>query len=287
MFTLNGADPGVKIWSTKTGMLEKTCNGHAGRVNSVAFSPNGMYVVSGSVDNTAIIWSAETGAAARILNGSGILYGHAVSSGHTASVNSVAFSPNGVYVVTGSSDNTVKIWSAETGAVVRTCKGHTRSVNSVAFSPDGMYVASGSFDNTVRIWSIEPKPENKYEYVDRICEGHTRIVTCVEFSPDGKYVASGSDDKSIKFWLTDTGELIHTQTVASEYFEKIVKVLRFYETRNPAKYTLKIGMTNDVFSLTITDEVKFTTFKTAALVMNKTPVGRLPQEIQNMVFSYM
>jgi WD40 repeat protein len=71
--------------------------------------------------------------------------------GHSASVRSVAFSPNGKQVVSGSNNNTVRLWDAATGALQQTLEGHSDSVSSVAFSPDGKQVVSGSDDNTVRL----------------------------------------------------------------------------------------------------------------------------------------
>jgi WD40 repeat protein len=71
------------------------------------------------------------------------------------SVFSVAFSPDGNYLASGSADNTVKLWSVESQKEVTTLQGHSYYVWSVAFSPDGKYLASGSQDNTVKLWSME------------------------------------------------------------------------------------------------------------------------------------
>ena len=75
--------------------------------------------------------------------------------GHSALVTSVAFSPDGARVLSGSGDTTIKLWDAATGALIRTFEGHSAWVHSVAFSRDGTRVLSGSGDGTVRIWNRE------------------------------------------------------------------------------------------------------------------------------------
>src|SRR5271154_4444846 len=74
--------------------------------------------------------------------------------GHSDSVYSVAFSPDGSRLASGSNDRTVRVWNTATGQVKQTLKGHSNSVRSVAFSPDGSRLASGSDDRTVRVWNI-------------------------------------------------------------------------------------------------------------------------------------
>ncbi|MEI2740158.1 MAG: WD40 repeat domain-containing protein [Chitinophagaceae bacterium] len=111
-------------------------------VTSVAFSPDGRRIVSGSVDHTLRLWDAATGAA----------IGEPLK-GHSGSVRSVAFSPDGRRIVSGSYDNTLRLWDAATGAAIgEPLKGHTGWVTSVAFSPDGRRIVSGSADNTLRLW---------------------------------------------------------------------------------------------------------------------------------------
>jgi WD40 repeat protein len=79
--------------------------------------------------------------------------------GHSSSVYSVSFSPDGKYLASGSGDKTVKLWSLELQKEVATLQGHSREVYSVAFSPDSKYLASGSEYRTVKLWSLESQKE--------------------------------------------------------------------------------------------------------------------------------
>ena len=105
--------------------------------------------------------------------------------GHAGSVWSVAFSPDGKRIVTGSDDATAKVWDAETGQELLTLKGHTGSVISVAFSPDGKRIVTGSDDKTVKVWDAAtgqetPHPQGAHS------RGQQR-----GFSPDGKRIVTG------------------------------------------------------------------------------------------------
>jgi WD40 repeat protein len=119
-------------------------------------------------------------------------------SGHTGEVLSVAFAPDGKTLASGSADNTVKVWDAATGTLLRTLSGHTDAVNSVAFSPDGSAIASGSADSTIKLWDAASGA------LLHTLTGHEKAVASVAFSPDGKVLASGSWDKTVKFWNTTT-----------------------------------------------------------------------------------
>jgi WD40 repeat protein len=165
----------------------RTLVGHSQRVWSVAFSPDGQWLASGSEDNTMRLWEVETGQQVRTF------------AGHASSVYSVAFSPDGRLLASGSADHTVRLWEVDTGRQVRTLEGHTESVYSVAFSPDRRLLASGSWDNTVRLWEVETGRQV------RTLEGHTGSVHSVAFSPDGRLLVSGSADNTMRLWEVETG----------------------------------------------------------------------------------
>ncbi|KAJ6567929.1 hypothetical protein DFH09DRAFT_1033857 [Mycena vulgaris] len=171
--------------SLNWGATDAVLRGHLNSVNSVAFSPDGTHIVSGSRDNTVRVWDAETQTQIG-----------APLEGHTSWVRSVAFSPDGTHIVSGSDDNTVRVWDAETQTQIGApLEGHTNWVQSVAFSPDGTRIVSGSGDNTVRVWDAETQTQ-----IGAPLEGHTNWVQSVAFSPDGTRIVSGSyDNTSVAF----------------------------------------------------------------------------------------
>jgi serine/threonine protein kinase len=124
--------------------------------------------------------------------------------GHSNSVYSVAISPDGQTLASGSSDNTIKLWNLATGWEIRTLKGHSGWVYSVAFSPDGETLASGSLDKTIKLWNLATGREIG------ILMGHSDSVRSVAIIYDGEILASGSTDNTIKLWNLTTGHQILT-----------------------------------------------------------------------------
>ncbi|KAJ3009146.1 UNVERIFIED_CONTAM: hypothetical protein HDU68_002813, partial [Siphonaria sp. JEL0065] len=157
---------------------------------------------------------------ARLTIGHELEWGPFTLYGHTASVNSVALSADGRNVVSGSSDNSVKVWDLRTGECTQTLTGHTDMVYSVAISTDGETIVSGSRDKTVKLWDIRTSE------CTRTLTGHTDWVRSVAISTDGETIVSGSDDKTVKVWDIRTGICVQTYTgrpfgsVVQDYFNE-------------------------------------------------------------------
>ncbi len=114
--------------------------------------------------------------------------------GHSSSVHSVAFSPDRDRIVSGSADNTLRLWDLAGNVVGSPFKGHSDWVRSVAFSPDGDRIVSGSFDHTLRLWDLSGNA------IGSPFEGHSSSVHSVAFNPDGDRIVSGSFDHTLRLW---------------------------------------------------------------------------------------
>ncbi|GAB1540530.1 hypothetical protein NUACC21_31990 [Scytonema sp. NUACC21] len=238
----------------------RTLIGHSSMVHTVAISPDGQAIASGSHDNTVKLWQMSTGKLVRTLG--------RWFSGHCNIVNAVAFSPDGRFLVSGSSDETIKLWDISTGKEVRTFSGHASWVNSVAFSPSplnpsykqgfGRMLASGGADGTIRLWLASTPLEV------RVFRGHTDSVWSIAFSPDGQLLVSGSADCSIKLWQVSTGREIFTFTRHSFFVNAVAfspdgqliasgcadSTIKLWHINTSKEITTFIGHSNSVWSVT-------------------------------------
>ncbi|MFB0562266.1 MAG: WD40 repeat domain-containing protein [Candidatus Lokiarchaeia archaeon] len=125
-------------------------------------------------------------------------------TGHRGGVSSVCISSDSRYIVSGSYDDTIKLWNLHTGELIRTFSGHRDGVFSVCISSDSRYIVSGSEDNTIKLWNLHTGE------LIRTFTGHKRAVNSVCISSDSRYIVSGSDDHTVKLWDLHTGNLIRT-----------------------------------------------------------------------------
>ena len=130
--------------------------------------------------------------------------GHATTPGGTNSTRSVLFSPDGTRIVTGSCDNTARIWDTATGNELATLRGHRGPVVSVAFSSSGTRIVTASDDTTARIWDV-----NTHRELASL-RGHTGPVVSVSFSPHGTLIVTASDDGTARIWDAVTGSEVAT-----------------------------------------------------------------------------
>src|ERR687886_828922 len=122
--------------------------------------------------------------------------------GHSNSVNAVAITADGKRAISGSWDNTIKVWDLTTRKEQFTLEGHSDWVNVVAITADGTRAISGSYDNTLKVWDLTTGDEQF------TLEGHSELVKAVAVTADGKRAISGSKDNTIKVWdLTTRKEL--------------------------------------------------------------------------------
>ena len=118
---------------------------------------------------------------------------------HTGAVQSVSFSPDGITLAVGSTDETVRLWDVETGNPIETLTGHIYDISSVAYAPDGTTLAAGGHDSKVRLWDVATGTlKNTLE--------NGNIVRSVSFSPDGSILASAGGHE-VRLWDVETGTL--------------------------------------------------------------------------------
>ncbi len=224
----------VKLWDVQTGQPQRTLPGHLDIVYSLAISPDGRLLLSGSADKTIRMWELHSGRRLHSIvghtdtvlsmavtpdgqtlassslydpiklldlgtqQGQGELLRQQELSGQRHRIDALAFSPVGNLLVSGRGDGAIAVWEPVPGKELKFFQAHTQAVSVLAFSPDGKTLASGSNDGTVKLWSAQNWREK------RTLTTEPGRISALAFSPDGKLLATGGD--VIKFWNPRTAK---------------------------------------------------------------------------------
>ena len=197
----------LQLWDVNTGQHMRDFTGHEGNgyVWSVAFAPSGQQVVSGGEDDTVKIWDVNSGETLHTL------------VGHVSNISAVTYSPDGQFIIAGGSgkdyydsydsqdsDNSIKVWDAITGELVRTLdEQHTQGIMALAYSPDGNQLLSGDGER-VNIWNV-----TTWDVVQTLTR-HNMVFYNPSYGADGKTIAFMSGDNSIRLWDVETNSLLRT-----------------------------------------------------------------------------
>ena len=232
-----GSEKMIRAWDVATGTEAATpLEGHTGWVGSLAMSPDGRWMASGSGDTTVIVWNLISHKLERKL------------LGHIAGVTALAFSSDGGILASGGRDQTIRLWDMKTGQQVSLLCGHGASVKWLSFSPDGQLLASQSEDGLVKLWHATTDPEGKvligssgwlqdvalspdgrrlasvatdsfavnlWDLPTKSCAiltNHTGTVMSAAFSPDGRILATGSHDQTVRLWDVSNHKAVTTLT---------------------------------------------------------------------------
>ena len=232
-------DNTVKLWRKDDTDYEKVL-AHNGRVNALAFTPDGRRLLTGSGAGNLRLWDTRSGnllstlqgksgritsvaiddAGSQVATGSGngtlTIWQLSASNQLTnpkvltpvgPQINTLRFHPtDSNKVVAGDHDGIIQVWDIKQALAVQTLIDDADRIIGIDITADGKYVASGSYDRTIRIWNLETD-----ERVQTLV-GHDFVVADVAFSPDGELLASGSYDESIKVWNWSKAEMSCTLT---------------------------------------------------------------------------
>jgi WD40 repeat protein len=199
----------IKLWNLGSGDLLGSIPAHLDAVTTLAISPDGRLLISGSNDATLEVRNLQelTEAIASDRDTSPIQ----IVEAHSEGINALAIAADGKTLVSGSSDGGLKVWDLNAYAASplrlrHTLAGHENDVRSVAIAPDGERLASGSLDKTIAIWNLKTGRLLSTDNPD------LGTVLAVAISPDGELLVSGGGDRRIEIWDLKSGKLLQTLT---------------------------------------------------------------------------
>lgn len=184
----------VRQWKVADGTLIQTFEGHRDALYSLALSPDGKTLATGSYDQKIKLWEVESGKEIRTL------------SGHNGAIFDLSFRKDGKILASASADRTVKLWDVASGERRDTLSQSLKEVQTVAFSPEGNRLFAGGVDNRIRIWETS---DNAAETTNLLLESrfaHEGTILKIAFASDGKTFASSADDRTVKLWSAADGK---------------------------------------------------------------------------------
>lgn len=252
------SDKTVRLWDMKTRKHKQTLTGHLHGIYSIAFSPDGRTLISGSTGERGggeifgaqiLMWDTATGKHIRTLTAQG-------------QVNSLAFSQNGKTFASGEGwpGYVVQLWDADTGKQLHTLTGHTNWINSITFGREKDTLISSSYDGSIRVWDYDTGKQ------ERAILARDDVINATAFSPDSSLIATG-DWFNIVLRDATTGIPVHTlntENVTSLTFSPDGKTFASaHHGRNPLivwnvttwkqKHTLK-GYTQPVIDIAFSSD---------------------------------
>ncbi len=220
----------MRVWNLADGK-STDATAHKGGITAVRFNPAGDQIATAGMDNAILIW-ANPPAAMPVKT----------LAGHTRWVRDLAYTPDGMRLVSVSDDRTVRVWNVTDGKVLHTLTGHTDWIVALALRADGRYAATAGYDRTIRLWDLDQgKPVKEFSTkgqmvtdlawsadgltlittgLDRIARvwnpldgqqlkefvGHTDQLHCLAVHPGGQLLATAGADRSVQLWNLTTGE---------------------------------------------------------------------------------
>jgi WD40 repeat protein len=228
--------------------------GHTDGIHGAAFAPDGQRIVTASADRTARLWHIDGRSIATLAGHCGA---DAAQPAQDCVVLSAAFSPDGRWIVTGSSDGTARVWSSQgrqISVLAHPCAqapggpGQDCGVNTAVFSPDGKRILTSSNDDTARLWEQHPSDDGRSRWrAVAVLTGHTSWVRSAVYSRDGQRILTASDDKTARLWDADgkyratiashDRELVYAEfapdgtQILTSSFDRTVRLWRLVETQ--------------------------------------------------------